>query len=80
MVDAEKLEAARELLERAQHVPEGERLWLVTLAWSQVREIADEIGRSTSHPATTSIARRGIRGSLTAASGDVAACHRDALP
>jgi len=38
-----KLARARELLELAQRAPEGEQLWLLTLAWSQLQEAAEAL-------------------------------------
>ena len=35
---AEKLLAARGLLERALHAPEPERAWLLALAWGELQE------------------------------------------
>jgi hypothetical protein len=37
----ERLATAHELLERAQQTPEGERLWLLALVWSQLHEAAE---------------------------------------
>ena len=43
MVVAEKLGTARKLLEQAQRAPEGERIWLLTLAFSQLQEGAEAL-------------------------------------
>jgi 16S rRNA (guanine527-N7)-methyltransferase len=57
----DKLTAARDLLERAQRTPEGDRLWLVTLAWSQLQEVvealeAERTGRAPSPGSSRAVA------------------------
>ena len=39
-----RLAAAHDLLARAQRTPEVERLWLLTLAWAELHELADALG------------------------------------
>ena len=59
-----KLDQAHELLRRAQGVPEGDRLWLLTLAWAQLHEAAgalETIGATPSrpdHPEAAAMGRR----------------------
>jgi hypothetical protein len=43
---ADKVRVARALLERALRVSDGERAWLLALAWSQLQEAAEALERA----------------------------------
>jgi hypothetical protein len=44
---ADKVRVARALLERALRVSDGERAWLLALAWSQLQEAAEALERAS---------------------------------
>jgi hypothetical protein len=55
---AEQLAMARDLLERAQRTPEDERLWLLTIAWSQLHEAAEALAEALADGPAASVAGR----------------------
>ena len=57
----EKLDQAHELLRQAQGMPEGERLWLLTLAWSQLHEAAGALETTGAMPPVRATPRRRSR-------------------
>jgi hypothetical protein len=55
---AADLREAEGLLRRAQRAPEAERLWLLTVTWQLLHEIASDLGaQQTAQPPTSATAR-----------------------